>query len=65
MGDSMAADKVGLLMWTTDKILRERFADQLSTTEQRPHDNPVLAAKGQIQYRWFRSKLTEQEVVEK
>ena len=33
--------------------------------EQRPHANPVLVAKGHMQYRWFRSNLKEQEVVKK
>ena len=61
----MVASKLGLLMWSTDKIHRERLVDQLSTMEQRPHENPVLAAKGHMQYRWFRSKLKEQEVVRK
>ena len=42
---------------------KERLTDQLSTMEQRPHANPVIAAKGHMQYRWFRSKLKEQEVV--
>ena len=56
----MVAVKLGMLMWSTYKIHRERLADQLSTMEQRPHANPVLVAKGHMQYRWFGSKLTEQ-----
>ena len=61
----MVANKLGLLMWSTDKIHKERLVDQLSTMEKRPHENPVLAIKGHMQYKWFRSKLTEQEVVHK
>ena len=47
----MVANKLGLLMWSTDKIHKERVADQLSTMGQRPHENPLLAAKGHIQYK--------------
>ena len=52
-------------MWSTDKIHRERLVDQLSTMEQRPHENHLLAAKCHMKYRWFRSKLKEQDVVKK
>ena len=45
MENSMMANKLGVLMWSTDKIHKERLADQLSTMEQRPHENPVLAAR--------------------
>jgi hypothetical protein len=41
------------------------LVDQLITMEQRPHENPVRVAKGLMQYRWFRSKLKEQEVFRK
>ena len=58
--DSMVANKIGLLMWSTVKIHTERLADQFNTMEQRPHESPVLAAKGHMQYKWFRSKLKEQ-----
>jgi hypothetical protein len=61
--DSMVASKLGLLMWATDQVHKERLEDQLSTMEQRPHENPVLAAKGHMQYRWFRAKMREQEIV--
>ena len=37
----------------------------MSTMEQRPHENPVLVATGHMQYKWFRPKLKEQEVVNK
>ena len=59
------ANKLGLLMWSTDKIHNEMLADQLSTMEKRPHENLVLAAKGHLQYRWRRSNMREQEVVRK
>ena len=59
----MVAHKLGLLMWATVEVHKERLADQLSTMEKRPHENPVLAAKGHMQYRWFRAKLREQEIV--
>ena len=48
----MVANKLGLLMWSTEKIHKKKLADQLSTMEQRPHENPVLAAKGHMQYKW-------------
>jgi hypothetical protein len=51
--DSMVANKLGLLMWSTDKVHREKLDDQLSIMEQRPHENPVLAANGHMQYRWL------------
>ena len=63
--DSMVAHKLGLLMWTTDETHKERLADQLSTMEKRPHENPTLAAKGHMQYRWFRAKMREQDVIKK
>ena len=37
----------------------------LSTMKQRPHDNPGIAAKGQMQYMWRRPNVREQEVVRK
>ena len=61
--DSMVASKLGLLMWSTDKVHREKLDDQLSIMEQRPHENPVLAAKGHMQYRWLRAKMREQDIV--
>ena len=65
MKDPLVANKLGLLMWSTEKIHKERLADQLSTMEKRPHDNPVLAAQGHMQYKWFKSNMTEQKVVKK
>jgi hypothetical protein len=65
MEDFKVASKIGLLMWSTDNVHRERLNDQLTTMEQRPHANPVLAAKGAMQHRWFRSNLKEQAVVNK
>ena len=53
----MVANKLGLLMWSTDKMHNERLADQLSAMEHRSHENPVLAAKGLMQYKWFGSNL--------
>ncbi len=50
MEDSMVANKLGLLMRSTDKIHRGRLADQLGNMEQRPHENLVLVAKGHMQY---------------
>ena len=61
----MAATKLGRRMWSTDKIHKERLADQLSTMEQSPHENPVLAAKGNMQHTWFKSKLKEQGAAKK
>ena len=61
----MVASKLVLLMWSTDNVHRQRLNEQLSTMWQRPHENLVLVAKGHMQYRWFRSKLKEQEVVKK
>ena len=63
--DSMVANKLGMLMWSTDKTHKKMLVDQLSTMEQRPHENPVLAAKGHMQYKWFGPKLREQYVVNK
>ena len=63
--DSMVANKIVLLVWSTDKTHKERLVDQFSTMEKHPHENPILAAKGHMQYRWFRSKLKEQDVVKK
>ena len=60
--DSMVASKIGLLMWSTDKVHREKLDDQLSIMEQRPHENPVLAAKGHMQYKWLRAKMREQDI---
>ena len=51
MEDSMEANKTGLLMWSTDKIHKDMVAGQLRTMEQRPHENPVIAAKGHLQYK--------------
>ena len=61
--DSMVASKLGLLMWSNDKVHKDRLEDQLGIMEQRPHENPVLAAKGHLQYRWFRAKMREQDIV--
>ena len=61
--DSMVASKLGLLMWSTDKVHREKLDDQLSIMEQRPHENPVLAAKGHMQCKWLRAKMREQDIV--
>ena len=33
--------------------------------EQRPRENPVLAAKGHMQRMWFKPKLKQQEIVNK
>ena len=63
--DSMVASKLGLLMWSTDKVHREKLDDQLSIMEQMPHENPVLAAKGHMQYKWLRAKMREQDIVSK
>ena len=61
----MVAHKLGLLMWATDETHKERLADQLSTMEKRPHENPSLAAKSHMQYRWFRAKLRKQDIIKK
>ena len=53
--DSIVAKELGLLMWSTNKIHKERLADQLSAMEQSPHDNPVPAAKGHMQHKWLKS----------
>ena len=58
--DSMVANKLGLSMWSTDKIHMEKLVYQLSAMEHRPHANPVIVAKGHMQYRWFGSKMKEQ-----
>ena len=50
-------------MWSVDKTNQERLVDQLSTMEERPHENPVLVANGIMQYKWFRPNKCEQEVV--
>ena len=55
MDDSMVANKLGLLVWSTAKIHKERLVDKLSTMKQRHQENPVLAAKGHMQYKGFRS----------
>jgi hypothetical protein len=65
MEDSMVANKIVLLMWSTDTTHKERLVDQLSTMEQRPHENLEIVDKGHLQYSWFRSNLKEQEVVNK
>jgi hypothetical protein len=59
----MVASKLGLLMWSTDKVHREKLDDQLRIMEQRPHENPLLAAMGHMQYRWIRAKMREQYIV--
>ena len=41
------------------------MVDQLSTMEQRPHENPALVAKGHMQYSWCRPKMREQAGVRK
>ena len=61
----MVDSKLGLLMLSVGKIHRESLVGQFSTMEQRPHEKPVLAAKGHMQYRWFRATIREQEVVGK
>ena len=63
MKGSMVASKLGMLMWSTDMIHPDKLADRLSTMGQRRHENPVLAAKGHMQYKWFKSKLKEQTVI--
>jgi hypothetical protein len=50
-------------MWSADKTNQERLVDQLSTMEERPHENPVLVAHGIMQYKWFRPNKREQAVV--
>ena len=50
-------------MWSADKTNQDRLADQLSTMEERPHENPVLVANGIMQYKWFRPNNCDQEVV--
>ena len=62
---SMVASKIGMLMWSTDKTHKDILADHLSTMEQRPHANTVLAAKGHMQHKWSKSHMGEQEVVKK
>ena len=59
----MVASKLGLLMWSTDNVHREKLDDQLSIIEQRPHANPLLAAKGHMQYRWLRANMREQDII--
>ena len=61
--DSMVANKLGLLMWSTDKVQKEKLDDQLSIVEQRPHENPLLAAKGHMQYKWLKARMREQYIV--
>ena len=56
----MVASNIGLLMWSTDNVHKERLNEHLSTMEQRPHENPVLAARGHMQYKWLKSKLKDQ-----
>ena len=46
MENSMVANKIGLLMWSTDKTHNHMLVDQFSTMEQRPQDNPVLCCQG-------------------
>ncbi|MFM7987660.1 MAG: hypothetical protein ACKPKO_50940, partial [Candidatus Fonsibacter sp.] len=45
MEDSIVANKLGLLMWSTDKLHKDRLLDHSSTMEQRPNADPVLVAK--------------------
>ena len=59
----MVANKIGLLLWSTDKVHKEMLTDQLSAMEQCPNANPVLAANGGMQYKWFKFKLKEQQIV--
>ena len=56
----MVANKIGMLMWFTFKIHKKMLPDQLSTMEQRPHENPVLVAKGHMHYKWFGFKQRTQ-----
>ena len=44
--DAVVASKLGLLMWSADKVHKEKLDDQLRNMEKRPHENPLLAAKG-------------------
>ena len=60
---SMVASNIGLLMWSSDKVHREKVDDQLSIMEQRPHAIPVLAANGHMQYRWLGANTREQDIV--
>ncbi len=46
MEGSVVANKFGLCMWHTDNTHQERLVDQLSTMEQRPHENLVLLPRG-------------------
>ena len=50
-------------MLPTDKTNKETLVDQLSTMEERPHENLVLVANGIMQYKWFRPNRCEQEIV--
>jgi hypothetical protein len=61
--DSLVASKLGLLIWSTDKVHRQKLDDQLSIMEQRPHENPVLAAKGHMQYKWLKANMRAQYTV--
>ena len=49
-------------LFLTDKVHKEKLDDQLSIMEQMPHENPVLAAKGHMQYRWIRANMREQDI---
>ena len=35
----------------------------MSIMEQRTHENPLLAAKGHMQYKWLRANMREQDIV--
>ena len=50
-------------MSSVDKTNQEWLVDQLSTMEERPHENLVLVANSIMQYKWFRPNKSEQEVV--
>ncbi|MFM7985835.1 MAG: hypothetical protein ACKPKO_41625, partial [Candidatus Fonsibacter sp.] len=65
LANSMVANKICMLMWSTDKLHEDMWLDHLSTMEQRAHEHPVCAAKGHMQYKWCRSNLKDQELFNK
>ena len=56
---SVVANKLRLLMCSIEKVRGERLVDNLSTMEQRFHENPVLAAKGHMQHTEGLTKYTD------